>query len=143
MKIASFILLSIFWLACTKTDKAKEAEQKILVTEAEFEKAVKAKGIRGAFLEFADDSAVLSRSGKIYRAKKEIEEYYNHNSVKTVSLTWHPEFVKASGSGAMGYTYGRYYFSGEDSAGRIIKLDGIFHTVWKRQKDGSWKYLYD
>jgi ketosteroid isomerase-like protein len=31
----------------------------------------------------------------------------------------------------------------KDSVGNKKDFKGIFHTVWKKQKDGSWKYVWD
>ena len=44
----------------------------------------------------------------------------------------------------MAYTYGNYemkYLAENES--EIQESRGIFHTVWKKQKDGTWKYVYD
>jgi len=39
--------------------------------------------------------------------------------------------------------YGKYSYSIIDSTGTEISSNGIFHTVWKKQPDGSWKYVWD
>jgi ketosteroid isomerase-like protein len=60
-----------------------------------------------------------------------------------VGLTWEPDFVDVSRSGDLGYTYGKYTYSVTDSSG-AVKLDsGIFHTVWKRQSNGDWRFVWD
>jgi len=146
MKQLSLYFVLCIFQSCLQEDHPAytgKAEQQILAAEADFEKAVREKGVKEAFLEFADDSAVISRSGKIYVTKKGIENYFNSQSIKTTSLEWSPDFVKASISGDMGYTYGKYKFSAEDSTGGKIDIEGIFHTVWKKQEDGSWKFVYD
>jgi ketosteroid isomerase-like protein len=28
-------------------------------------------------------------------------------------------------------------------AGEVGEYQGVFHTVWKRQPDGTWKYVWD
>jgi len=43
----------------------------------------------------------------------------------------------------MAYTYGKYTMTIIDSAGESKVSNGIFHTVWKKQKDGSWKFVWD
>ena len=43
----------------------------------------------------------------------------------------------------MAYTYGEYEFTSLDTLGKSKVSKGIFHTVWKRQGDGTWKYVYD
>ena len=42
----------------------------------------------------------------------------------------------------MGYTYGEYDFEGV-RAGKTITDHGTFRTIWKKQKDGSWKFVVD
>ena len=58
-------------------------------------------------------------------------------------LVWKPDYVDVSESGDLAYTYGKYTFTSRDSTGRKVVSKGIFHTVWKRQEDGSWKFVWD
>jgi len=58
-------------------------------------------------------------------------------------LLWKPEFVELSKSGDLGYTYVEYVFLKKDSSGNTIESKGIFHTVWKKQSDGKWKFVWD
>ncbi len=32
---------------------------------------------------------------------------------------------------------------GKDSIGNDIDNKGVFHTVWKRQADGEWRFVWD
>jgi ketosteroid isomerase-like protein len=43
----------------------------------------------------------------------------------------------------MAYTYGSYIFTTIDASGNKQESRGKFHTVWKKQADGSWKFVYD
>ena len=52
-------------------------------------------------------------------------------------------FVEISKSGDLGYTYGEYIYSYQDSIGNQQKETGVFNTIWKLQKDGTWKYVKD
>jgi ketosteroid isomerase-like protein len=56
-------------------------------------------------------------------------------------LTWSPDFIDVSASGDMAYTYGKYNYTTTDSLGNVSEIEGIFHTVWKRQADGNWKFV--
>ncbi|MFC2138829.1 YybH family protein, partial [Bacteroidota bacterium] len=60
-----------------------------------------------------------------------------------VKLEWKPDYIDVSTSGDLGYTFGKFTFSAKDTTGKLIESEGIFHTVWKRQEDGSWKYVWD
>ena len=130
----------------TQMEKKRDIEtvkKEILEVEAAFNAMAAESGLKQAFLAFAAEDAVLSRQGKILKGKKEIEAYFNKQTLQEVRLQWEPEFVDVADSGDFGYTYGPYLFSGKDSTGQEIKANGIFHTVWKKQADGSWKYVYD
>lgn len=50
-------------------------------------------------------------------------------------LVWWPLWAGIARSGDLGFTTGPYTFDG--------KPGGWYFTVWARQPDGSWKWLYD
>ena len=69
--------------------------------------------------------------------------FYSESSPSGVSLEWSPDFIDVSPDGSLGYTYGRFTYSRTGEDGESKSSTGIFHTVWKRQPDGSWKYVWD
>lgn len=127
-------------LLAQKADAQAKAKSEILAAEKAFCKMTKDKGIEAAFLAFAADDAVMCRN-KVYKGKEGIMAYYK-NKDKNDKLTWKPDFVSVSESGDMGYTYGEYDFSGV-RAGETLTDHGTFHTIWKKQKDCSWKFVVD
>ena len=132
--------------SCTVTmedngpEKQKEA---ILAAEKSFAKMASEEGIPEAFIAFADQNAALLRQGKVLKGKTAIAAFYNAGSFDNVTLEWEPTFVDISESGDLAYTYGDYVFTRTDSLGNISKNTGVFHTVWKKQADGTWKYVWD
>lgn len=148
MKSIIFYLTVIFLItSCQSVDGKKDTEtwkQEILETEADFEKMVEEKGIPYAFRFYADNDAVLLRNNKLIKGKKAISESYGDRmNSDSIRLTWEPDFVEVSQSGDMAYTYGEYIYTIIDSTGKETSSEGIFHTVWKRQENGSWKYVWD
>jgi ketosteroid isomerase-like protein len=121
----------------------EEYKTEILDTEKAFAQLVKEKGLKTGFLAYAAEEAVLSRGGKLIKGKKEIEEYFEQQTLKDVRLEWVPDFVSVSASGDLGYTYGKFTLEAIDQEEKKIEADGIFHTVWKRQPDGEWRYVWD
>ena len=115
----------------------------ILDTEKAFAQLVKEKGMKIGFLTYASDQAVLNRGGKLIRGKKEIEVYFDQLTLKDVRLEWAPDFVDVSASGDLGYTYGKYTFEAIDQTGQETRSTGIFHTVWKKEPNGEWRYVWD
>ncbi|RIA09457.1 ketosteroid isomerase-like protein [Flavobacteriaceae bacterium MAR_2010_72] len=137
------IALLLTLAACApKGDDLKEQwKEELLEAETQFAALVKEKGLHEAFVAFADENAVLMRNNTLIIGKKAIDERYRNMNSKT--LTWTPDFIDVSKSGDLGYTYGTYQFKYTDSTGTDRIDTGIFHSVWKRQDDGSWKYVWD
>jgi len=54
---------------------------------------------------------------------------------KSVELVWWPLWAAISRSGDLGFTTGPYTRDGQPG--------GYYFTVWAKQPDGSWKWLYD
>lgn len=57
----------------------------------------------------------------------------------TFTLEWYPVKVEVSKSADLGYTFGNWIFTNVKGE----KEYGNYMTVWKKQKDGSWKYVID
>ena len=151
MKPHSLFTISMICLlstACIMETPKKDLErwkQEILDTEQAFNDFLKEEGMQAAFLKFAADDAVLMRNDALVKGKQAISERFKNQSSQNpdISLTWKPDFVDVAQSGDLAYTYGQYVFSSIDSTGTKSESKGIFHTVWKRQADGSWKYVWD
>ncbi|MCB9270551.1 MAG: DUF4440 domain-containing protein [Lewinellaceae bacterium] len=140
------ILLLSFLVSCSNPDAAidqQERKNEIRQAEKEFNDLAAEEGIRTAFVHFADSSAVMLRGNQLIRGKEAIDAYYADQTLTDVHLTWSPDFVDVAASGELGYTYGPYSFSAVDTAGQKIESHGYFHTVWRRQSDGSWKFVWD
>ena len=87
----------------------------------------------------------LLRNNNLVIDKKEITNHFENQPSKNteVSLTWKSDFVEVAASGDLVYTYGKYTYSFVDADGNTIENKGVFHTVWKRQLDGTWKFVWD
>jgi ketosteroid isomerase-like protein len=47
------------------------------------------------------------------------------------------------GGGDVGYTTGRSVLRERDRDGKIVERHSEYLTVWRRQRDGSWKVVFD
>jgi len=145
----SVLLLLILLLLLSCAPKTVIQSQDILKDEVfkaedDFKNLSLTKGISDAFYTFADDDAVIKRENDtLIRGKENIKKYYSNPKFKKASVTWKPDFVEVSKDGEMAFTYGKYIWTVKDSLGNKKDFKGIFHTVWKKQKDGSWKYVWD
>ena len=148
MKILLKYLILIITFSCQNESKESTIEQwkdEIIETEKKFADMASSDGLKEAFLFYADANAVLERNNVLHQGKQSIAELFEKNSTPSinVTLTWTPDFVDVSNAGDLGYTYGKYQYISTDSLGNKQESEGVFHTVWKRQKDGSWKYVWD
>lgn len=141
------IILTSISLSCTTkidTKTAEDYKNEIAKAEKDFEKMVAEKGIATGFHHFADANAVIKRENDtLIIGKENIQKYYSEPKYKNATVSWSPDFITVSESGDMGYTYGKYRWEMKDADGNIKKANGVFHTVWKRQNNGNWKYVWD
>jgi ketosteroid isomerase-like protein len=114
----------------------------LFAVEKEFCVMAQSDGVEKAFLYFSADSAVILNRDKLLKGKESIRKQYQ-TFPKNAKLEWAPDFADVSISGDLGYTYGKYTFTSTDSLGHTTQSSGIFHTVWKRQPDGKWKFVWD
>ncbi len=130
-------------MSCSPTPAPREqAISEIRKAEKDFEAMVADKGSAEGFGFFADSSAVINRGG-VVQGKDAIRAFYSADRFKSAKVSWAPDFVDASSAGDIGYTYGKFKWVSTDSTGKATEISGIFHTVWRKQKDGTWKYVWD
>lgn len=85
------------------------------------------------------------RNNTLLIGKDNLSEFFENqpSKVEDENLSWEPDFVDVSAAGDLAYTYGQFLYSYTDSTGTRVEHQGIFHTVWKRQADGSWLFVWD
>jgi ketosteroid isomerase-like protein len=142
---------TIFWAviillntSCHHFSGKEELRKEIFQTEKAFEKMASEIGIAEAFYYFADENAVIKRGNdSLIIGKENIKIYYDKGNFKNATVHWTPDFINVSDCGTLGYTYGKYVWKIKNTNGDIVENNGIFHTVWKKQNDNSWKYVWD
>ncbi len=144
--ILTVTLLLLVAQSCNKTtdteNKAKWINE-IMSVEKAFNDMALEVGLVKAFEFYAAEDGVIRRKNKVIKGKSAIAEWYEKDVKPDETLTWKPNFVDVSNSGDLAYTYGDYAFSYPDSLGNTKSNTGTFHTVWKRQKDGKWRFVWD
>src|SRR5918997_457797 len=97
------------------------------------------RGMRPAFLAYAaPDGVIFNRSGPV----NAIESWSKREPAPTGLLTWWPTYADVSRAGDMGWTTGPFEFR-EKATQEKPGGTGHFFTVWRRQPDGSWKWVLD
>jgi len=145
MKSPTIILLVfVFLTACSQKVDKEKLIQEVYQTEKTFEEMCADEGISEAFHFFASDGAVIKRQNDtLIIGKANIRDYYNNPVYKKAVVSWTPDFIDVSECGNMAYTYGKYLWKIKDEKGDTTEYRGVFHTVWKRDSEGTWKYVWD
>lgn len=90
-------------------------------------------GIAGSFNRWSVPEAIVIADGRAQR----IGEVYpdRPRPADEPLLEWWPNFAGIARSGDLGFTTGGVAVGGQRT--------GHYFTIWKRQSDGSWKWVYD
>jgi ketosteroid isomerase-like protein len=115
--------------------------QEMVKTEQAFSKMAEETNTRDAFLAFIADDGLLFRPDAV-NGKKWMQEHPVPPSDKNPLLAWQPAFAGISASGDMGFTTGPWEFKADRSDEKPSGY-GDFVTVWKKQADGTWKFVVD
>ena len=139
MKINHLIFLfSLLMVACQSSENAKN---EILQTDRAFSELSKLKGVKDAFIQYAADEVIKPNPNKqpVVGKKALIESF--ENSKREFELTWEP--LKADAHGNIGYTFGNYFLKTKTVDMRDTTFYGNYVSIWKKQNDGTWKYVLD
>jgi len=130
------------WSSPTTADK-EALKTKLARMEDAFCALAKAKGIRAAFEHYAaPDVAFIDTDPRRYRGLAAVEARIGPDR-PGVTLTWSALFTDVSDDGTLGYNWGRYETRFPGADGQETVRTGFFLTIWKRQADGSWRYVMD
>lgn len=144
MKIPTILiaLLSIV-TGCSRKVDIEQQKAQLFEVDRTFSEVSAEFGTPEAFQRYMADSATLLRDGSYPITGSEAIGNLFTNWPPNGKLTWEPVFADVSSSGDLGYTIGEYLFTNTDSSGNEISGGGYYITIWKKQADGQWKYVFD
>jgi ketosteroid isomerase-like protein len=123
-------------------DLSQTDSKAILQADRDFARMASDSGIAAAFVYFAADSATMLRRGSNPIIGREaIRALFADEA--GAALKWDPYFGDIAASGDLGYTLGKSQYIYKDSTGVEKISHGFYVTIWKKQADGSWKYVLD
>lgn len=118
-------------------EEAISALQSLWNAETNFAQMAAEKGTRDAFLAHLADNGVIFQPGPVNG-----KQYWLKREPSESKLSWYPIFADVARAGDIGYTTGPWEFrknaNDEKPAGY-----GQFLSIWKKQKDGTWKVVLD
>lgn len=107
----------------------------IVAAERAFAADFPALGFAGSFRKWGRADAILINGGQAQTLEKVFEGAPPTRQPGEPLIEWHPTFAGVARSGEMGFTTGP---AARDGVGY-----GHYFTVWKRQADGQWRWVYD
>jgi ketosteroid isomerase-like protein len=144
MKYLLACIGAVLLTGCETKKDISDLKDEVLKTEEDFKNLAQTKGIQEAFYTFAATDAIIKMDNdSLIKGKENIKQHFGNPRFQKASVIWKADFVEVSADGTLAYTYGKYVWTAQDSLGNKKDFKGIFHTVWKKQEDGSWKYVWD
>ena len=137
MKVA--LLLALLAGPATGSSAAtldnSELKEQVRKTEAAFARTMADRDHAGFTSFLADETVFLGRT--VQRGKAAVAAAWKpfYEGAKA-PFSWAPERVEVLDSGTLGMTSGPVY----DENG---KRTGTFNSVWRREKDGQWRIVFD
>lgn len=116
---------------------AADAARAMVDSERKFYQTGQEKGTRAAFLAFLADDAVVFRPGPVNG-----KEVWGKRPETGLDLIWEPTFAAIARSAEFGYTTGPAKWRANKKDEKFLGY-GQFVSIWKKQKDGSWKVALD
>ena len=112
--------------------------QQLIDADRAFNAMAQREGTGPAFIAYSADDPVLIRPGSMpLLGRSAFVEAFSE--VAGSALSWEPLKAEIAASQDLGYTFGRYTLRDGDA----IKAYGVYVSIWKKQQDGSWKFVLD
>ncbi len=143
MKIFSLIVLVTVLAGCGVNMNSDKSKSELIKVDGEFSNMSVEKGIAEAFVSYAADSAIILRDNRLPIVGRSAIGHMWADVQEGAQLVWEPDFADIAASGDLGYTIGHWTYSTTDSSGETQSSKGRYVTIWKKQDDGNWKYVFD
>ncbi len=145
LKRTNLVLFLLLFLpsmpASAQDSKGGDKLRALVETERAFSRTSEEKGIREAFSAFIADDGILFRPRAV-KGKEWMQQHPLPVSKSRPLLTWQPIFAAISQAGDLGYTTGPWQYKNDIKDAKPAAF-GDFMTIWKKQPDGSWKFVLD
>lgn len=130
-------------LADVPMRRTRGALEDIRAADDDFARAATTLGTGRAFGEYAAANAqIFSTPGEFITGPEAISQSFGPVTDDS-KLVWHPVTGEVARSGDLGFTVGYAVFTGKRADGAPQVRYSKYLTVWKKQHDGSWRYVVD
>jgi ketosteroid isomerase-like protein len=139
MQLRSLFFLAGFVLAIQSVpaETPADAVRAMVDAERKFYQTGQEQGTRAAFLAFLADDGIVFRPGPVNG-----KEVWSKRQESGLDLVWEPTFAAIARSGDFGYDTGPAKWRASKKEEKFTG-HGHFVSIWKKQKDGSWRVALD
>ena len=145
MRFIMSIMIAVFFCACQQqaTDTKAEGE-KLMQLSRDWSKSAQTDSIEKTLSYWADDAVLMSPGQPPLKGKDAIRTMATETSkIPGFKISWEPLSVSVSQNGDMAYMIEQNQISVNDSTGKSITEFNKGVTIWRKEKDGSWKNVVD
>ena len=136
------LLLLLISAATSCTTRPTDANvQDVIQADKDFSTLSQQQGMKKAFLSYMDSNAVMLSANHMPTAGNDLIKHYSELNDTNIILTWEPLNGSIAKSADLGYTYGVYTF--KLKSGDTTAHQGTYTTIWKKQSNGTWKFVLD
>jgi ketosteroid isomerase-like protein len=128
--------------ARTLSKAMAEATARVMAADSAFADLGYRMGTAHAFSSTATSDGVVLTPSYFAVGPEAIRSFFS-SQARDGSLSWRPVFGVVAGSRDLGFTIGEYISTGRGTSGAVVQRFGKYLTVWKRQANGSWKFVVD
>jgi ketosteroid isomerase-like protein len=143
VSLAAAVLARAAVAAAAGSADAEAVKAQLMKVDAEFSDAAHEIGVGEAFVRYADADATMLPPGQNPVTGLAGVRAQFADLPKGTTLVWKPYKAEAAASADLGYTLGTYEMRGQDKDGKPVVRYGKYCSVWKKQKDGAWKWVVD
>jgi ketosteroid isomerase-like protein len=111
--------------------------------DSAFALAADLQGTGVAFSTFVAPQGVVFAGTEVVSGTEAVRALYDEQQRRGATLNWRPVLADAAESGDLGMTVGEYVFVGKGPTGAVVQRFGKYLTIWKRQPNGSWRFVVD
>ncbi len=123
--------------------RSRGALEQVRAADTSFSALAQRVGTGRAFGEYAAENAqIFSAPGEFITGPRAISESFA-SAATGGALVWHPVVGGVAESGDLGFTAGNATFTGQRADGGQVVRYSKYLTVWKKQRDGEWRYVVD
>ena len=133
--LSAALSLAPFAAAAQPTPDPVPSATPVVAAERAFAADFPAMGLGGSFRKWSTPDAVLIGGGGPIRSGDAFADASDVRGPDEPLIEWWPTFAGVAMSGEMGFTTG--------PAARDGARYGHYFTVWVRQADGAWRWVYD